>query len=312
MGTGTSSSLNNAVAAHQLDECDRTRSAEARRALRKLVWEPLKAHGVKLRPPCPLCEEVDILSKQEEAKKRLGREVWECQLCGKLFSSEHHVDMHQARRHSHERYSNGTLCLADLCDIYVPCIPYLMHDNKSSVKPLVSSNLLQSNTSEPFGLVEHERPAFCEDAQAREKELTSRRNTCGRVLDDCLRMVVDVHNEHALFYRHLDRLKTELCERASFIACTKRKDVHSVLHPHHLQLRTTAQFPYIYFSVCAVLILALLSSLYCFCPTDIHTVEQWRTRKYKQGRRRPRNRHKLENTRGTRRRDVNDNLAYQR
>lgn len=283
MGTSHKASIDDEVALHILHDCDRTRSQEARRALHKLVWQPLQSHNIELRDPsCPLSPHVDILSLQESSKTFLRGGIWQCEICSKMFSSEHYLDMHQARRHADLRYTNGTLCLADLCDIYVPCIPSLENDH-GVIKPLVSTTgLLTSNTTsgssdKPYLPASSHVASFCHlDSAQRQREQQKRILRCAHVVEDCLQSAIDVRQDRYLYQRHVDRLKSELCHRASALACIERDDIHRQLHPAHIRLSTDAGFPTYYLAFCVLALTVLFALFFCFCPIDIHKVDRSR------------------------------------
>lgn len=287
MGTSHhKASIDDDVALHILHDCDRTRSQEARRALQKLVWQPLQSHNIQLRDPsCPLSPHVDILSLQQSSKTFLHGGIWQCKICGKMFSSEHYLDMHQARRHADMRYMNGTLCLADLCDIYVPCIPSLTENDNGVVKPFVSTTglLLKSNNDTTSGSGSDKHPSsshvppFCHlDSAQRHKELQKRILRCSHVVEDCLQSAIDVQQDRYLYQRHVDRLKSELCQRASALACIERDDIHRQFHPEHIRLSTDAGFPTYYLAFCVVTLTVLFALFFCFCPIDIHKIDRSR------------------------------------
>lgn len=286
MGTSEKALIDDDVALHILHDCDRTRSQEARRALEKLVWQPLQSHNIELRDPsCPFSPHLDILRLQESSKTFLLGGIWQCNICGKMFKSEHYLDMHQARRHADMRYMNGSLCLADLCDIYVPCIPSLENDNDGLIKPLVSTSglLLASNTTSghfddnpsPFLPKSHVAP-FCHlhSAAQRQREQHKRIVRCYHVVEDCLQSAIDVHQDKYLYQRHVERLKSELCERASALACIERDDIHRELHPAHIRLSTDAGFPTYYLAFCVVALTVLFTLFFCLCPIDVHKIDR--------------------------------------
>jgi hypothetical protein len=124
---------------HLLLSCERTRSAEARDSLKRLLadWA--------LAPACPLSHNSDVLRAQEEVKRHITNSLWHCQLCGKRFRAEHFLDKHLALRHPEvtddvPRLAART-CMADLCGVVVPCLPLT-----SSPLPLVSYIRLQKKS----------------------------------------------------------------------------------------------------------------------------------------------------------------------
>jgi hypothetical protein len=97
--------------------CDRAASREARRIAKREVIDVARQHGVPLVASCPLHPDNDRVRAHEERKKPISGGQWQCNVCGKLFSSEKYLDMHMQRRHADMLRTNDTLCLADYCDL---------------------------------------------------------------------------------------------------------------------------------------------------------------------------------------------------
>lgn len=113
-----------------LETCDRTRSKEARQALRRIFWNVAEARNFDLPHDCPLVPAADVLQWQETTKRPISSSHWRCGLCGKNFRSEFFLDKHLARKHAAagaEEELTGVnvekVCLADFCGSTVPCLP---------------------------------------------------------------------------------------------------------------------------------------------------------------------------------------------
>lgn len=132
--------LPDALLRHTLERCDRTASAAARRSLQSIVWR----YKIPLLRDCMFHPMSDVLAAQELSKEKLAASLWMCTLCGKQFISEYFLNMHHVNRHPIV-HSGGTVCLADLCGIVVPCppssdppVPDNHHYNNSNVSPCTS------------------------------------------------------------------------------------------------------------------------------------------------------------------------------
>eukprot|EP00929_Paragymnodinium_shiwhaense_P046505 TRINITY_DN23678_c0_g1_i1.p1 TRINITY_DN23678_c0_g1~~TRINITY_DN23678_c0_g1_i1.p1 ORF type:complete len:286 (+),score=55.16 TRINITY_DN23678_c0_g1_i1:104-961(+) len=105
--------------------CSRTISRHVRKAVEKEVIRPAMKAGLETWPPrCPFDPAIDLYGNHEKQKqrKRPGSSgtTWTCGLCGKLFKSEHYLDLHLEHRHMNETPSGG-VCLADYCEVFEVC-----------------------------------------------------------------------------------------------------------------------------------------------------------------------------------------------
>lgn len=266
--------MNELVALDILHHCDRTTSQEARHALRKFLWDPLRSHNIRLTPSCILSPENDILGRQETAKHHTNNIVWRCDFCGKQFSSEHCLDMHLARRHSDERNANGTICFADFCGRLVPCVPLtsptLPSVSTTTLRALTLQNKnvsLANSTSIPtaargpsvIGTDVPPVPAICGDAVARSRRIQA----CSHIVSECLHS--SQHRETDRSIRiHVDRLRVEMCERAIQVECIPRNSITTVLGNANTVLQTKARFPTSYVTLWTVAILLGLLVISCF------------------------------------------------
>ncbi|XP_065080157.1 uncharacterized protein LOC135702997 isoform X1 [Ochlerotatus camptorhynchus] len=97
-------------------------SRDSSRVVRKIVqskWLPiLEKYQVKLPLECPFHPLRDIFGPQQVAKKQNRPSQWTCDLCGKSFFEEKHLDMHFENRHkSNINMAEDAVCLADYCDM---------------------------------------------------------------------------------------------------------------------------------------------------------------------------------------------------
>lgn len=103
--------------------CSRLTSRHVRKQLEKEVLRPAARAGLSAWPPgCPLDPARDLYGRQEKQKhrKRGSGTLWTCGICGKVFKSEHYLDLHLERKHTSEMPVSG-ICLADYCDIFDVC-----------------------------------------------------------------------------------------------------------------------------------------------------------------------------------------------
>lgn len=211
------------VAVDILAHCDRTRSKEARYALKRLVWTPLQKLGVEFAHDCHLSQRSDILDAQEAQKVRHSDYLWECLLCGKKFKSEHYLDKHLARNHAAYRHEVGTTCFAELCGVVIPCIP-----TTRELLPPVSSALLAGSSGAAAGEMHADVKSFCMDDAQKRRRLQS----CTAVLHRCFESV-DISERRKRL--EISRMQTDLCKRAVEVECIPRNEVRRVLgDPAHV------------------------------------------------------------------------------
>eukprot|EP00401_Gymnodinium_catenatum_P018234 CAMPEP_0117523282 /NCGR_PEP_ID=MMETSP0784-20121206/34647_1 /TAXON_ID=39447 /ORGANISM="" /LENGTH=283 /DNA_ID=CAMNT_0005319389 /DNA_START=14 /DNA_END=865 /DNA_ORIENTATION=- len=103
--------------------CSRQVSRDVRKNLDKEVLKP--ATQAKADPwslDCPFNPALDLWGRHEQNKqrKRGQTQQWTCGICGKVFRSEHYMDLHFERKHMNETPKNG-VCLADFCEVFEVC-----------------------------------------------------------------------------------------------------------------------------------------------------------------------------------------------
>jgi len=99
----------------------------------KEILRPSQKAGIDKWPRgCPLDPEIDLWGKHERQKqrKRGSGTLWTCGLCGKVFKSEHYLDLHLEHKHMNET-PRGGVCLADYCDMFDACAA----ENKVKKRP---------------------------------------------------------------------------------------------------------------------------------------------------------------------------------
>lgn len=209
-------SVHEDVAHDILIHCDRTRSKEARNALEKLVWAPLRKSGIHLTSKCLLAPENEVLNAQESYKFQRNDALWQCKLCDKIFKTEHFLDKHLARKHAEVRHDYGSACFADLCGAIVPCVPV-----SENVLPPVSSvplDIAGKNVAQPV----LSRHPYCDNEVLRRRRV----NACVARIRHC----VD-HSEGTALYitkrMQVIRMRSEVCERAVNVECVPREEVWS-------------------------------------------------------------------------------------
>lgn len=215
------------IAEHILIHCDRTRSKEARFALERLLWEPLRSHQMQLASDCVLSPENDILRAQETQKHLMHDGLWQCSLCRKIFRTEHYLDKHLARKHSELRNSTGTSCLSDLCGVLVPCVPL----TPRALPPVSTILLLRQDSGQPIAEGAKAKP-YCNNRRLRRNRV----HACEEVIRHCLHDHVSFHSGFSS-HGKLDDFREDLCERAIDIECVARDDVWSRFGPPDRALR---------------------------------------------------------------------------
>ncbi|CAE8647121.1 unnamed protein product, partial [Polarella glacialis] len=98
-------------------------SRHVRKVLEKEILKPVQKAGVASWPQgCPLDPARDLYGHQEKQKqkKRGSTTNWTCNICQKVFKSEHYLDLHMERKHMNEAPATG-VCLADYCEVFDVC-----------------------------------------------------------------------------------------------------------------------------------------------------------------------------------------------
>mmetsp|Transcript_11328 Transcript_11328/g.26085 ORF Transcript_11328/g.26085 Transcript_11328/m.26085 type:complete len:293 (-) Transcript_11328:26-904(-) len=108
-------------------QCSRVLSRKVRKAVEKEVVRLAAKAGLDTWPAgCPFDPQLDLYGSHEKQKqrKRPGSTSaqWTCGFCGKIFKSEHYLDLHMETKHMNETPANGA-CLADYCEIFELCDP---------------------------------------------------------------------------------------------------------------------------------------------------------------------------------------------
>lgn len=229
----TRMSINPSIVSDILKHCERTRSKEARVALERLFYKPLEKLDIKLSTNCPLSNEKDVLLTQELAKLPLENSVWMCNLCSKMFQSEHYLDKHLARKHATIIENPATsVCPADLCGSIVPCVPLTKEP-----LPLVSTELLAKMEREELDHFELNRPEFCDEEIMKKR----RTNACLHVLEKCVQKPLRYRLSSRLFKNLLSQLENDLCHRAVMTECIPRQDIFRRLGSHEQVLRSSVR-----------------------------------------------------------------------
>lgn len=111
-------------------DCSRSYSRIVRRRFEREISRFLPGNGKKgeIRWPagCPFHHEVDLWGRHERAKvkpasKKPGSSEWVCGFSGKVFKSEHYLDLHLERRYMNETPGDGGVCLEQYCEMFEFC-----------------------------------------------------------------------------------------------------------------------------------------------------------------------------------------------
>lgn len=105
--------------------CSKVVTRSVRRQLEREVLRPAQAKKQANVWPvgCPLDPARDLWGRHEGKKeaRRVGHSTdWVCGMCGKVFKSEHYLDLHMERKHMNETPVSG-VCLADYCEVFEAC-----------------------------------------------------------------------------------------------------------------------------------------------------------------------------------------------
>jgi len=208
---------------HLTASCDRVASREARNILTTGLLPAVRQLGVEFAPSCPLHPDHDHLLRHERAKQPATQWQWRCGECGKIFKSEHYLDLHLERRHNDTlpAASDGT-CLADYCDI-LRCPSWI-------------------------GSLRHkaEHRSACRPAM-----LEARRALCQHVMHDCFvasAIGVDLHHV-------FERMDERYCHALS---CAGRQRIRDGLEPSERTTALAADGSHTgYYAVAGLLFLAL-------------------------------------------------------
>ena len=120
---------------HPSHSCDRPSAREARKAVSDVLVPLARSLGAELLHSCPLHPDHDRLLPHERKKKPMTQWQWRCDQCGKLFKSEHYIDMHMERKHQHLLSATALTCLGDFCDI-LRCPSWVRSRSTLATSPL--------------------------------------------------------------------------------------------------------------------------------------------------------------------------------
>jgi len=180
--------------------CSRPLGRDVRRrfevAVQKMRLTSEKRTEIKWPEGCPFHPQVDLWAKHEKAKSKESKDRysklpgWQCNFSGKVFKSEHYVDLHLERLYMNETPGEGAACVADYCEIFEIC-------------KVAKGSFIDGLSSEP---------PFCDS----EKLLISHQQ-CDTVMDKCFPLMVGETQE-------LDvKLRKNLCEP---LTCESRAERH--------------------------------------------------------------------------------------
>eukprot|EP00299_Pterocystis_sp_00344_P017293 c8669_g1_i2.p1 GENE.c8669_g1_i2~~c8669_g1_i2.p1 ORF type:complete len:262 (+),score=66.04 c8669_g1_i2:48-833(+) len=133
------------------DLCNREKSRTVRNIVRQLVLNEVDSE-FDLPDDCPLDPEQDMYLEHEEHKHTVLTNDWKCGYCGKHFKSESFLDKHLHRKHADTIDKERTVCLADLCDVFVCDNKY---DQRGSdlLKPSCDQNAMKRMNHKCLALI---------------------------------------------------------------------------------------------------------------------------------------------------------------
>jgi len=121
----------------KVHDCILKDSREARRKLEESLYKVIKYWNYELPPDCPFNPDADMVRGIEDQKIRIRTNKFKCRECSKFFSIEDLIDNHILTTHSSLIPANGTVCLADFCDmltcpsrVTTNCISSLMESRR--------------------------------------------------------------------------------------------------------------------------------------------------------------------------------------
>jgi len=141
--------------------CSRQLSRQVRKQLEKEVVRPASQAGLTVLPDgCPFDVSRDLWSYHErhKSRKRGSTSHWTCGICGKVFKSEHYLDLHMERSHMDLAPAGGA-CLADHCEMFDACQDQIKVKRRSNRAP---ANRRQCDNSTML-----QARHVCEDAMSR-------------------------------------------------------------------------------------------------------------------------------------------------
>jgi len=96
-------------------------------AVQKMRLNSEKRTEIKWPEGCPFHPQVDLWARHEKSKSRESKDKysklpgWLCNFSGKVFKSEHYVDLHLERVYMNETPGDVGDCVADYCEIFEVC-----------------------------------------------------------------------------------------------------------------------------------------------------------------------------------------------
>ncbi len=99
--------------------CSRRHSKFVREYFARELLPIYQTFSLPVPDKCPFSPLHDIYHFQENNKTKLDIYKWKCDICGKIFSSEHFLDKHFDNRHTAALQRNKhTVCLANHCRFF--------------------------------------------------------------------------------------------------------------------------------------------------------------------------------------------------
>ncbi|KAF4657350.1 AN1-type zinc finger protein 2A [Perkinsus olseni] len=202
-------------------------------------------------PTCVLSPGNDIWSPHEQAKAwnraKQNAATWQCGICGKVFKSEHYLDLHMESKHMDIANEDG-VCLADYCGIFSVC-----HGT--------------SLISEPRPPPEYSSHVW---SSCDENELAALKEKCSLAVESCYDPH-SPHRDHRMAYATLYR------SHCSMLSCGARFHQHKAVQEAPYPL---AGILLALIGITIIIFFSMLICVDCGCGEDIldYLGDKWRRR----------------------------------
>ncbi|KAF4688675.1 AN1-type zinc finger protein 2A [Perkinsus olseni] len=202
-------------------------------------------------PTCVLSPGNDLWSPHEQAKAwnraKQSAATWQCGICGKVFKSEHYLDLHMETKHM-DIANEDAVCLADYCGIFSVC-----HGT--------------SLISEPRPPPEYSSHVW---SSCDENELAALKEKCSLAVESC-------YHPHSPDRDHRMAYATLYRSHCSMLSCGARFHQHKALQEAPYPL---AGILLALIGITIIIFFSMLICVDCGCGEDIldYLGDKWRRR----------------------------------